>query len=188
MGRWGEKVPAAVGTVAYGLAVLQLRALNLERAGLPAEGTKPSTVGTGELLAQGVGLLFEQGLQGALGEAGSGGLCDLLHSGEIDIESGAVIAEGASGDDFAPLGGEAAELLDFVGGEVAVWHDASCVEVRTRAKEQLPSVRLGEELDMAKLFMTSFVNALKSELPPNLICVVYLMVRDFRSPRGRLGQ
>jgi hypothetical protein len=122
---------------------LEVSALDLERAWLTAEGAKPPAVGTGLLRAQGVGLLFQEGLQGALGEAGGGRVGDLLHGGEIDVESGPVVAEGASGDDFAPLCGEAAEFLDVVGGKGAVCHDASCVGVRTRGKEKVAPVRLG---------------------------------------------
>jgi hypothetical protein len=94
------------------------------------------------LLAQGGSLLFEEGLQGSLGETGGSGEGDLLHGREIDVESGAVIAEGASGDDFAPLGGEAAELLDFVGSQGALCHDASCVGVKTRTKEKVDPIKL----------------------------------------------
>lgn len=67
----------------------------------------------------------------------------MLHRREIDIESGAVVAEGASGDKGAAAGGEAAELLEFVGGEVAVCPDASCVGVSKRAREKVALVRLG---------------------------------------------
>jgi hypothetical protein len=123
-------------------ALLQLNALHLERAWLSAKRAKPSAVGTGLLLAQGVGLLFEESLQGTLGEASGGGEGDLLQSRQIDIESGALVAEGASGDNFAPLGSEAAEFLDFVRGKGAVCHDASCVGVRTRTREKVARVRL----------------------------------------------
>src|SRR5947199_9080146 len=106
MVRWGEKVPATVGTVADRFALLQGGPLHLEGALLTAEGARPSAVGTGLLLAQGLRLLVEEGLQGSFGEARRGSVGDLLHGAEIDIESGPRVAEGASGDDFAPLSGE----------------------------------------------------------------------------------
>jgi hypothetical protein len=88
------------------------------------------------LLPQGVGLLFEEGLQGALVEPGGGGLSDLLHGVEIDVESGAVVAEGAAGDDFAPLGRQITEFLELWGSELASRHDASHLGVRaTEPKE-----------------------------------------------------
>jgi hypothetical protein len=136
MGRWGEKVPATVGTVADRFALSHLCALNLERAFLTTEGTRSSAVGTGLLLTQGVGLLFEEGLQGALGETGSGGVSNLLHCIEIDVEPRPVVAEGASGDDFAPLGGQVTEFLEFFGGERTASHDASCVGVGTSTTEK----------------------------------------------------
>ena len=48
------------------------------------------------MLAQGLGLLFEEGLEGSLGKPGGRSVGDLLHSTEIDVESGSVVAEGAS--------------------------------------------------------------------------------------------
>jgi len=107
------------------------------------------------VLAQGVGLLLEEGLQGALGESVGGGAGDLLHGLEIDIESGAALATGASSDDFAPLGGEAAEFLELLGGEGALCHAVSCLGVETRSGEESFPLRYDCELDTAKLFMTS---------------------------------
>jgi hypothetical protein len=94
------------------------------------------------LLAQGVGLLFEQGLQGALGESGGGGEGDLLHGIQVEVESGSVVAAGASGNDFAPLSGEAAKFMEFFGGEGAACHDASCVGVETRTRVKVAPVKL----------------------------------------------
>jgi len=82
------------------------------------------------LVAEGLCLLFEEGLQGAFSQSGGGGVGDLFHRGEIDIESGAGVPEGAPGNDFAPLGGEVPEFLEFVGGEGASCHDASGPGVR----------------------------------------------------------
>jgi hypothetical protein len=58
------------------------------------------------LLAQRLSLLFEEGLEGSRGKSAGRGVGDLLHRTEIDVESGPVVAEGASRDDFAPLGRE----------------------------------------------------------------------------------
>lgn len=137
MGRWGEKVPAAVGTVADRFALLQSGALHLKRAFLAADSTGSSTVGTGSLFAEGDGLPLQEGLQGSLGESGRGRGRDLLHSIEIDVESGSVVAASASGDDFAPLGSETTEFLQLLGGEGAACHDASCRGVTTRTGEKM---------------------------------------------------
>jgi hypothetical protein len=88
------------------------------------------------LLAERLGLLFEKSLQGSLGEASSGGVGDLFHGAEIDIEPGSLVAEGVSGDDFAPLSGETVEFLELLGGEGAGCHDASCLGVGTKTSEK----------------------------------------------------
>lgn len=82
------------------------------------------------LRAQGVGLALQEGLQGALVEAGGGGLGDLLHGVEVDVESGAVVTEGAAGDDFAPLGRQITEFLELLRGKLAACHEGSCLGVR----------------------------------------------------------
>ncbi len=102
-----------------------------------------------------MGLLFQECLQSALSEAGGGGDGDLLHGGEIDVESRPVVPEGASRDNFAPPGGEAAEFLEFCGSKGAARHDASCLGVKTRTKEKVLRSDYDHELDAAKLFMTS---------------------------------
>jgi hypothetical protein len=128
--------------VANRLALLELAALDLEGAAPAAEGTGSPALGTGLLPTQGVGLLFEEGLQGALGESGGRGAGDLLHGSEIDVGPGAVVAAGAAGDDFAPLGGEVTKVLQFLGGKGAACHDASCVEVRSGKRDGAVPVRV----------------------------------------------
>jgi len=94
------------------------------------------------LLAQGVGLLLQEGLQSALGETGSGGAGDWLHGIQIDVEAGAVVAEGATGDDFAPAGGKVAKFLEFLGGEGASWHAAPCLEVESTTRAEVDSGKI----------------------------------------------
>jgi hypothetical protein len=67
------------------------------------------------------------GGQGALGQTNRSGAGDLLHRVEVHVEAGAVIAEGAAGDDFAPALGEVTDLLEQLGGELAAWHGLSCL-------------------------------------------------------------
>jgi hypothetical protein len=142
MGRWGEKVPAAVGTVANGFALLQLCALNMKGTFLAAEQTEASALGTGLLLAQGGSLLFEKALQRSLSESSGGGAGELLHGLQIDVKTGTLVTEGASGDDFAPLGSESLEFLELLGSEGAAWHGASCIGVKTMVPEKMVSVNL----------------------------------------------
>lgn len=84
------------------------------------------------LVAQGGGLAVEEGLEGAFGEAGGGGVGDLLHHVEVDVESGSVIAERAAGDDFPPLGGELAEFEEFRRSERTPGHEVSCLAVAAK--------------------------------------------------------
>jgi hypothetical protein len=93
------------------------------------------------LHAQSVGLALQEGLQGALVESGGGGLGDLLHSVEIDVEAGAAVAEGAAGDDFAPLGRQITEFLELLGGKLASRHDGSCLGVRATEPSEFFSTR-----------------------------------------------
>jgi hypothetical protein len=86
-------------------------------------------------------LSLQEGLQGALVEAGGGGLGDLLHGVEVDVEARAVVAEGAAGDDFAPLGRQITEFLELLGGKLASRHDGSCLGVRTTEPRESSSSR-----------------------------------------------
>jgi hypothetical protein len=77
------------------------------------------------LLPQGGRLLVEERLQSAFGHAGGRGLSDLLHRVEIDIESRTLVAEGAAGDDLAPLRRELPQFIELLGRERSPCHDAS---------------------------------------------------------------
>jgi hypothetical protein len=111
--------------------LVEAPAADSEGARLAAGRTEAATVGAGQAGAEGVGLLFEEGLQGALVEPGGGGLSDLLQGVEIDVESGPVVAEGAASDDFAPLGRQITEFLELLGSKLASRHSSSCLGVRT---------------------------------------------------------
>ena len=103
--------------MAQRLALGQLAAGEGERPLLAAHGTEPAAVRAGLLRPQRVRLLTEQHVQGPFGDSGGGGPGDLLHGLEIDGGARAGLAEGPAGDDFAPLGGEVADGLKFLGGE-----------------------------------------------------------------------
>lgn len=132
IGRWGEKVPPAVGTVADRFVLPEFDPLGSQGSLLTLDGTGPPAVGAGLLIAQGGGLTVEEGSEGAVGETLGGGVGDLLHRVEVHVESGSVVAEGTTGDDFAPLGGELAEFEEFFRGERTTCHETPCPEVTTR--------------------------------------------------------
>jgi hypothetical protein len=128
--------------VANRFALLQGSALHGERTWLSAGGPVPPALRTGLLLAQGVGLLFQEGLQGAFGQAGGGGVGDLFHGIQTDVEPGPFGAEGAPGNALAPLGRETLDLLELLGGEGAACQDASRLGVEKTTKERADPVKV----------------------------------------------
>jgi hypothetical protein len=58
---------------------------DLQGAGFAVDGTGGAAVGAGGLGAEGLGLLFQQGGEGALGQAGGGGVGELLHGVEVGV-------------------------------------------------------------------------------------------------------
>ena len=128
--RWGEKVPAAVGTVADRLAVGDLlSAGEVEGAVLAPHPAGPATGGARLLLAEGLRLLFQEGGERALGEAGSGSGGELFQSGESSVGAGASLAKGPSGDNFAPLGGQLTDLVEVLGRKLRACHRLSYLGV-----------------------------------------------------------
>jgi hypothetical protein len=89
---------------------------------LAADGAKAATVGAGLLGGESLGVVFQEGGEGALGQAGGGGRGELLHGGEVEVVAWGGVAEGASGNDFAPLGGEFADLAELLRGEGSLCH------------------------------------------------------------------
>jgi hypothetical protein len=139
--RWGEKVPAAVGTVAEGLAVRDLlSAVEVEGAVVVSHQAGPSAVGARLVLTEGDGLLFEEGGEGALGEAGRGRGGELFQVGKGGVEGGPGFAEGPAGDNFAPLGGQGADFLEVLGRKFAACHRLSCLEVAENGENGLSSL------------------------------------------------
>lgn len=155
MGRWGEKVPPTGGTVADRLALVEPSTANRQWPRFAVDGADPAAGGTGLRGSEGLGLLFEAGLQGPFGEAFGRGLGNLLHGVQIDVEVRPLVAKGAAGDDFAPLGSVGAEFLEFLGGEGSSRHGASCLEVRKKRPVGFLQLTIGKRLGKAKRFMTS---------------------------------
>ena len=107
-----------------------------ESAVLVLDRARPAAIRTGMLRAEGPGLLLEQDAEGALGQAGGRGGGDLLHGGEV---KGAGLRAEASGNDFAPLGGELPDLTQLLLGRLPLRHGQ-------------PSLRLARIVDDAFLF------------------------------------
>jgi hypothetical protein len=124
--RRGEKVPAAVGTVAHGLVEGELTAFDGQGAGFGADRAKAATVGAGLLRGEGLGLLLREGGEGTLGQATSGSGGNLLQGHKVDVSARAGLAEGATSDDFSPADGQVMDLLEFFSRELALRHGHSC--------------------------------------------------------------
>ncbi len=80
------------------------------------DGTELLALRTRLLVGQSLGLLFEQSAEGALQQSLSGGLGGLLEGKQIGIEGRASVPESTARDDFAPLGSEITDILEFLGG------------------------------------------------------------------------
>lgn len=80
------------------------------------DGTELLAVRTGLGVGQGLGLLFEERGERALEQPLGGGLGGLLQAEQIGVQGRTGIAEGAAGNNLAPLGSEVTEILEFLGG------------------------------------------------------------------------
>jgi hypothetical protein len=90
-------------------------------AGFVGERAEVAAVGAGLLGREGLGLLLQEGGEGALGQAAGGGSGDLFEGEQIDVQARAAVPEGTPGHNFPPLGGEVADFLEFLGGLVGKW-------------------------------------------------------------------
>jgi hypothetical protein len=98
-----------------------------QHARFVVDGTGGATGRAGLLRVQGGGLLRQGSGEGSFGQASGSGQGDLLHGVEVHIQAGALVAEGAAGDDFTPTLGEGADLLEQLRGELATRHGLSCL-------------------------------------------------------------
>lgn len=97
--------------------LLDFGPLRRECARVRLSGTESVAVGTGLFGGESLGLLLEEQLERSFGQPLRGGGGDLLEGTEVDIESRAVVTERALGNDFAPLGSQGPEPVEFLGCE-----------------------------------------------------------------------
>jgi hypothetical protein len=67
-----------------------------------------------------LGLLVQSGGEGSRGQPQGSSEGNLFHGVEVDIETGAVVAKGTTGNNFAPSGSEFADLLQHFRGQRAL--------------------------------------------------------------------
>jgi hypothetical protein len=106
-----------------------------EDSGFAVERTDGATLRTGLGFAQSLGLLVEESGERPLGQTVRGGLGQLLHEIEVDVQAGASGAEGAAGNDFAPVSGERTDFLEQFGRKRTAWHGKSCLVLAEEARE-----------------------------------------------------
>jgi hypothetical protein len=109
-------------------------------------------------------LLFQEGGEGALGEAGRGGLGHLLQGVEVGIQAGALLTEGAAGDDFAPAGSEVTDFLEELRGNFTARHGRYRLVLAAKGRKGFLSPLYDRPLGRAKLWMASR-GFLKSRAP-----------------------
>jgi len=79
------------------------------------DGAKVVAGRTGLGVGQGAGLLGQQGGQSALEQALGRGLGRLFEGEQVGVQGRAGVAEGASGNDSAPLRSKVTEILELLG-------------------------------------------------------------------------
>jgi hypothetical protein len=116
-----------------------LAAVDEQPAGLPPHNAGGATGRAGLLRAEDVGLLFQEGGEGTFGKSSSGGSGDLFQGGEVTVEAWSLVAEGPTGNNLAPVGGQFADVLEVLGGEMFPCHELSCLWVAENEKSAYPS-------------------------------------------------
>jgi hypothetical protein len=141
--------------VADRLALLHRAAADVQVARLTADGAGASAVGAGLLVAEALGVLLQEAGAGALDQPLSGGAGQLLHGGQIDLEVGAVVAKGLTGNDFTPAGSQFADFVEILGCEVGARHWLSCLVLGETGWGALPLPLYRQAPVAAKQVLTS---------------------------------
>ena len=127
----------------------------LQGAGFAVQDTGRAAVRTGHLGTEGLGLLFEKGGQGPLGQTGRGSAGQLLHDVEVGVQGRPGIPEGAAGNDFAPAGSQIADFLEEFRGNFTTRHSRYHLVLAAKVREEFFSPLYDTRLGLAKLLMAS---------------------------------
>ena len=138
-----------------GFAVGEGAAVADQRAWLVGDRAQLAAGGAGVVGGEGLGLLLQEGGEGALGQAAGGGGGDLFQGEQIDVQAGAGVTEGAAGDDLAPLGRQITDILEFFGCESRSGHGLSCLGVTPSDVEGLSCPFYRKVLHPAKPVLAS---------------------------------
>ena len=140
--------------MAQGLAVGECPAVADQGTWLVGHRAQLAAAGARVVGGEGLGLLLQEGGEGALGQAAGGG-GDLFEGEQIDIEARAVITEGAACDNLAPLCRQVADRLEFLGCESRSGHRLSCPGVTPSDVEGLSCLFYRKVRHPAKLVLAS---------------------------------
>jgi hypothetical protein len=122
-----------------------LPAVEVEGAFFAPHQAGPAAVGARLLLAEGLRLLFQEGGERALGQPGRGSSGELFQGGEGGVGAGASLAEGPSGDDLAPPGGQLTDFVEVLGRKLRAFHRLSYLGVAENGETACRSCCKAEE-------------------------------------------
>jgi len=103
-------------------------------------------------------LLFQQCRQSSLRQTTGGSRRNLFQGAEIQFEPWTLFAEGATGDNFAPLGGEVVNLVELLVSPSSSSHVQSFLGFMPSERRALPIVLYDQALWPAKQVMASVRN------------------------------
>jgi hypothetical protein len=112
-------------------------AREVQRPGFALDRTGALTSGTGVFGAEGLGLLFQEGIQGALDQATGRLQGQVLQDGEVDVGPWTFRPESAPGDDFAPLGGQLTDVPDVFRAGMSAVHGLTSVALASWSRDEL---------------------------------------------------
>jgi hypothetical protein len=139
--------------VGFGILVLEGSSLDLDGPGLLAQRAQPATVGTGVGVGQVPGLFLGGLLKGTGDKSLGGRQSDLFHLIEIDLETGALVSERTSDDNFPPLPGQIGDGLEVFGSEFLLAHDLQPLEVTAKGLADCATSKIVNSICLAKWAM-----------------------------------
>lgn len=89
-----------------------MAAFEVKGPGLDFDRTELLAVGAGVLFSEGLCLLLEERLHGALDQSAADLQGEFFHDGKADVQAWPLGSEGAAGDDFSPRGRQLTEFAD----------------------------------------------------------------------------
>jgi hypothetical protein len=126
--------------------VEELTSLDDDGSGLRLGGTEPTAGGAGLFVGQELGLSLRRLFESAGRQTRGSGDGDLFHGVQIDIKPRPLLAESTPDDDFSPLFGQDANLLDVLVGQLAGRHSASLIQLAPMVAEAFPQEILSNPL------------------------------------------